>query len=211
MSNKNFNIDTKQLENLDNALALYPRELNAAIRASLKTGSNFALKNSIQNYYNLSSKKLSGTHKITSHQLKEGEEAALVYEVIGRRLTPTHFKISPLRNLAQQPMVEIIKGSIKQTGPSKGADGKDKTPFVMFTKGKSGSHFNIFVGTGRPQAGNKNKEALRSYRTVSVPQMLGNELLAEDVTAAMLEAFENALMPQILKKTQLLQENITKE
>ena len=204
-------VKTDQLDRLSDNLVIMDREFTDAIKISLKAATLASLKTTISEHYNIRPEKLSNTHRIATKPYSKQLEEGIYFEVIGRLLTPARFSISPLRNMYMQPTVEILKGQPKKAGKQQGADGKAKTPFVMRTKRNDGSGaFNVFVGTGRQQQQNRDKESLRSYRTVSVPQMLGNEAVYDQVQDDLLRVFDNNLLKQIEKKTQLLQENILK-
>ena len=210
MSESNFIIDTRQLERLGDNLAIFPRELSAAIAASLKAATVDSLKTVIPQHYAIRPNKLANTHRVRRQLYGSYDEEGVQFEIYGRRLTPARFTIKPLRNLAMQPSIEIFTGGLKKARKKIGADGKEKTPFVMFTKTKKGSTFNVFIGTGRRQQKRKHREALYSYRTISVPQMLFSRRVGDDVQTHMLSIFDEKLMHQIERRTQLVQENITR-
>lgn len=88
--------------------------------------------------------------------------------------------------------------------------GEDK-PFVMKTGARDIGkvQLNVFRATGGKTRTGKSR--LKSYRTLSVPQMLGNEAVADEAQTVMLQVFERDLMKNIEKRTGLMQENILKE
>ena len=59
------------------------------------------------------------------------------------------------------------------------------------------------TATGKPK--------LKSYRSLSVPQMLGNEAVADEAQTVMLQAFERDLFKNIERRTGIVQQNILKE
>lgn len=84
------------------------------------------------------------------------------------------------------------------------------SPFVMKIKTKKSDGFdkNVFINiSGRTKTG---KQKLKSYRTVSVPQMLAYEPAANEVQQSMLESFDRVLFEKIGKRLGIAQQNIAR-
>lgn len=222
MATTEFKVDTRQLERLSAELIVLPNELASAMRSSLSTGINFSLRKIVSEYYALNPKKIAGTYRVRTFKGGSENSESLRYEVVGRRLSLTHFGRSPFLVGDPRPMVEIIKGQLMQISKQTGADGKLKSPFVMTTGAKSADkeQTNVFRRTGvfsdkkRPvRIGNSvfmaKKEKLQSYRTVSVPQMLGHEQVAERVQEELLQQFDRVLFKKIESTTGITQGNIS--
>ncbi len=205
--NRSLHIDTKSLEKLTKDLAIFPDELNKAMISSIKSGVSLSLKKTITKYYALNPQKLARTYKIRNMTEQTNDEYKLIYEISGRKLTPTHFNVSPLAQGTAQPLIEIIKGRNVRASKRMGADGKMKTPFVMSTGATSSGkeHFNVFRDTGK--YGQKKLRAikkkdgtisvftarvekLKPYRTVSVPQMLFHKNVRDEVSENILAQLE---------------------
>lgn len=226
---REFTIDSKQLELLGEGLAALPQEMNRAMRGTLQSGINFSLKKIVAKYYAINPSKLAGTYRVRSFHQQDGSQQSLCFQVIGRRLTLAHFNVSPFRMGAPRPMIEIVRGSIMPASQVMGEDGKRKTPFVMSTGAKGGGkeRLNVFRGTGVYFNGGKQttrqfdtksggvvfkgrREKMISYRTVSVPQMLGHEAVAGEVQEELLHQFDGKLFKRIERLTGVVQENITR-
>lgn len=226
---KDFKIDSRQLELLGEELAALPQDLNNAVRGTLQSGINFSLKKIVSKHYAINPGKLAGTYRVRTFSQHQDGNNGLRFEVVGRRLTLAHFNVSPFRMGAPSPMIEIVRGSIMPASQVIGADGKRKTPFVMSTGAKGGGkeRLNIFRGTGVYFNGGKQtvrkfdskgggvafngrREKLISYRTVSVPQMLGHEAVAAEVQEELLNQFDGKLFKRIERLTGVVQQNIAK-
>lgn len=226
---KEFKIDSLQLEYLSEELAALPQEIDRSMRSTLQSGISFSLRKIVSKHYAINQHKLAGTYRVRSFQQQRAGQQGLRFEVVGRRLTLAHFNVSPFRMGAPRPMIEIVRGSIMPASQVIGADGKRKTPFVMSTGAKGGGkeRLNIFRGTGvyfndgkqtvrkfdsksGGVAFNGRREKLISYRTVSVPQMLGHEAVAAEVQEELLNQFDGKLFKRIERLTGVVQQNIAK-
>lgn len=200
MKSHNIVVDSSSLEKLSGILSALPKDVNAAIKASLKAGTVSSLKKYAAAVYTITQKQLSGTHYITQrYHSGSSDGQQLQYEVVGRRLTPAHFVMSPLEHRGRDPRVEIITGEPHQAAPQKGKDGKLHSPFVMrTTKAKATDNkfgLNIFVRTGEKTS--KGTDKLYAYRTVSVPQMLENPQVAKPIADNLAEVFDVALFKRL--------------
>lgn len=212
MSKQQIQIDTMQLERLSSELAAFPKDLRSAMRSSLTTGIRNSLITIVPKHYTIDTAKLSGIFKVRDKRYSSADEEAIAFEVLGRRLTLEHFYYSPQTHRTFQPIIEVIKGQKKAASQQMGEDGKMKTPFVINAPSKSGGGRikNVFVPLGRPSQRNPKKEALKSYRTVSVPQMLGHPAVADEIQQNLLEIFDANLFKRIERRTGIMQQNITK-
>ena len=206
MGQREFTVDTRQLERLSGALAALPRDVNAALVSSLRSAALKSLRTTVAKYYALDLKKLSGTYRAVS----SADGTSVAYEIYGRRLTPAHFIIDPMRHRAVRPTLEIIRGHRYQASDRVGTDGKTYAPFVMRLKGSKAGNYrlNVFRGVGGKTGTGKPK--LHAYRTVSVPQMLGNEMVAGEVQTELLSVFDRVLLPRIEKRLDLTAEAVVK-
>lgn len=211
MSQRDFRVDSQQMERLSVELAALPRDFNGAIVASLRSATLETLKGTVSQFYALSPRKLSGTYRISPRASAVPGGAGVAYEISGRRLSPAHFVISPLQHRAARPMLEIIRGHRYQAGDKIGTDGKNYVPFVMRLKsGKPGAFgYNVFRGVGGKTSTGKPK--LHAYRTVSVPQMLGHRQVAQQVQEELLSVFDRVLVPKIAARMDLAAQNILRE
>lgn len=203
-------VESVQVERLAAELSIFPRDINSAVKASLKSGTLTAMKTAIPKYYVIQQKKLSATHRIHERYGQTGNAQSLQYEVLGRRLSLAHFRVEPFEHRAGRPMIEILKGRAKQAARRPNSEGKLQSPFVMKIKTKKSDGFdkNVFINiSGRTKTG---KQKLRSYRTVSVPQMLAYAPAADEVQQSMLESFDGALFEKIEKRLGIAQQNIAK-
>ena len=222
MAQKEFTIDTRQLDALSAELAVMPRDVLGAMRSSLVIGIRSSLTKVASRHYAIDPKTMGRTFRILEHRVGDASSAGMAFEVAGRRLTLSHFGFSPRQSGAASPTVEVIRGQTKRASPQVGADGKQKTPFVGSTgaKGSGKTALNVFVRTGirsrkknpvriGPVTFRARREAIRSYRTVSVPQMLGHDAVAEDIQDNLLRLFDKNLFRRIESRTGLMQQNIT--
>ena len=209
MAQTEFTVDTRQLEALSAELAAMPQDILSAIRSSLITGVRSSLTKEVSQHYAVDKGSLGGTFRVFSRRTGGPSSEGIQFEVSGRRLTLAHFRFSPQQSGFPNPQVEIFAGKAKRASNQMGEDGKPKAPFVMNTgaKGEGKVRFNVFVRTGRRRQ-NSRREVLRSYRTVSVPQMLGNEAVAGEVQDELLRVFDRTLMKCIETRTGLIQQNI---
>lgn len=223
MAQKEFTVDTRQLEALSAELTVMPRDVLSAMRSSLVTGIRSSLTRVASRHYAIDPKTMGRTFRVLEHRVGDASSAGMAFEVAGRRLTLSHFRFSPRTSGAAAPVVEVIRGRSKRASPQAGADGKEKTPFVGGTGAKSSGKtaLNVFIRTGTRtrkkvpvSIGSSTfmarREAIRSYRTVSVPQMLGNDAVAENVQDNLLRAFDKNLFRRIERRTGLMQQNIAK-
>ena len=212
MSKQQFEIDTRQLERLSSELAAFPKDLRSAMRSSLTTGIRKSLTTIVPKYYAINQSKLTRVFKVIDKRYSGTDDESVSFEVFGRRLTLEHFYYSPQRHKTFRPMIEIIKGHKKKAGDRMGEDGEMKTPFVINAPRQSGGGRikNIFVPLGRPSQRNPQNEALKSYRTVSVPQMLGHHSVADEIQENLLEVFDETLFKRIERRTGVMQQNISK-
>lgn len=221
MAQTEFHIDTRQLEALSAELAAMPKDILGAIRSSLTTGVRSDLTKVASRRYAIDAKTMGRTFRVLERRIGNASSAGMAFEVAGRRLTLSHFRFSPRQSGAASPIVEVIRGRAKRVSPQAGTDGKQKVPFVGSTGAKSDrkTALNVFVRTGS-RSGKKTsvnigsatfrarREAIRSYRTAAVPQMLGNEAVAGDVQDNLLRVFDRTLMKRIEVRTGLIQQNI---
>lgn len=211
MAQKEFTVDTRQLELLSAELAAMPKDVLSAMRSSLVTGVRSSLTKEASRHYAIDPGTMGKTFRVYSRRSKGPSSAGIQFEVSGRRLTLSHFRFFPKQQWASRPIIEIIRDHAKRATDQVGADGKRKTPFVMRTGAKDASktQMNVFVRTGtKNRYRNTYREAIRSYRTVSVPQMLGHPSVAWDVQDNLLRAFDRTLMKRIETRTGLIQQNI---
>ncbi len=210
MGQREFTVDTRQLERLSGALAALPKDVNAALVSSLRSAALKSLRTTVAKYYALDLKKLSGTYRISRRAVSSADGTSVAYEIYGRRLTPAHFIIDPMRHRAVRPTLEIIRGHRYQASDRVGTDGKTYAPFVMRLKGSKAGNYrlNVFRGVGGKTGTGKPK--LHAYRTVSVPQMLGNEMVAGEVQTELLSVFDRVLLPRIEKRLDLTAEAVVK-
>ncbi|MEA5135702.1 MAG: hypothetical protein VB035_06140 [Candidatus Fimivivens sp.] len=210
MGNSSMTVESVQIERLASELSIFPRDLNTVVKVSLKSGTLAAMKTAIPKYYAIQQKKLSATHRIHEQYGQSGNTQSLQYEVIGRRLSLAHFRVEPFEHRAGRPMIEILKGRMKQAARRPDSEGNMQSPFVMKIKTKKSDGFdkNVFINAGgRTKTG---KQKLKSYRTVSVPQMLAYEPAADEVQQSMLESFDSVLFEKIEKRLGIAQQNIAK-
>ncbi len=222
MAQKEFTVDTRQLELLSAELAAMPKDVLSAMRSSLVTGVRSSLTKEASRHYAIDKRTLGGTFRVFSHRTGGPSSEGMQFEVSGRRLTLAHFRFSPQRSGDAYPTVEIIRGRIRRASSQPGADGKLKPPFVGETGAKDSNRvtLNVFQRTGRYSKKLRDfqvrgrtfkgakREAIRSYRTVSVPQMLGHPSVARDVQDNLLRAFDRTLLKRIETRTGLIQQNI---
>lgn len=222
MAQTEFTVDTRQLEALSAELAAMPQDILSAIRSSLITGVRSNLTKEVSQHYAVDKGSLGGTFRVFSRRTGGPSSEGIQFEVSGRRLTLAHFRFSPQRSGEAYPTVEIIRGRIRRASSQPGADGKLKPPFVGETGAKDSDKvtLNVFQRTGRYSKKFRDfqvrgrifkgakREAIRSYRTVSVPQMLGNEAVARDVQDNLLRVFDRTLIKRIETRTGLIQQNI---
>lgn len=212
MSQKEFRVDTHQLENLRDELAVLPGDLRTAVRNSLRAGVKDSLKKVVMKHYALNLKGKKSVYTVRDYRGGDGKEQdEIKFVVTGRLLSLSHFNFSPQTNHAGDPDVEIFQGTVKKAAPQLGDNGRYYRPFVMRTGAKDAGkvQLNVFRMTGGRTATGKPK--LKSYRSLSVPQMLGNEAVADEAQTVMLQAFERDLFKNIERRTGIMQQNILKE
>lgn len=213
MVQKEFTIDTRQLDALSAELAVMPRDVLSAMRSSLVTGVRSSLTKVASRHYAIDPGTMGKTFRVYSRRSDGPSSAGIQFEVSGRRLTLSHFRFFPKQQWAPRPIIEIIRDHAKRATDQVGADGKRKTPFVMRTGAKDAAktQFNVFIRTGaKNRYRNTYREAIRSYRTVSVPQMLGYPAVVQDVQDNLLRVFDENLFRRIERRTGLMQQNITR-
>lgn len=208
MAQKEFTVDTRQLEALSEELAALPKDVLGAMRSSLVTGVRDSLAKVASRHYAITPGTMGGTFRVFSRRIENPSSAGIQFDVSGRRLTLSHFRFFPQEQWARRPIIEIIRGHAKRAAPQMGEDGKPKIPFVM-RFGKTGQS-NVFIRLGRASESNPKHEALKSYRTVSVPQMIGYPPVAEEVQDNLLRVFDRNLTRRIQRRTGLMQQHITK-
>lgn len=208
MARKEFTVDTRQLEALSAELAALPKDVLSAMRSSLVTGVRDSLTKVASQHYAITPGTMGKTFRVFSRRTETPSSAGIQFEVSGQRLTLSHFRFFPKERWARSPIVEVIHGNAKRATPQTGEDGKAKVPFVM-KFGKTGQ-FNVFVRLGRGSERNPKREALKSYRTVSVPQMLGYPPVAEEVQDNLLRVFDRNLTRRIERRTGLMRQHITR-
>lgn len=212
MSRQQFVIDTRQLERLSSELAkLFPRICGPPQQFFDHRYQEKSHNDCTQVLCDQSTK-LTRVFKVIDKRYSGTDDESVSFEVSGRRLTLEHFYYSPQRHKTFRPMIEIIKGHKKKAGDRMGEDGEMKTPFVINAPRQSGGGRikNIFVPLGRPSQRNPQNEALKSYRTVSVPQMLGHHSVADEIQENLLEVFDETLFKRIERRTGVMQQNISK-
>ena len=222
MAQKEFTVDTQQLEALSVELAALPKDVLSAMRSSLVTGVRESLTKVASQHYAITPGTMGKTFRVFSRRTENPSSAGIQFEVSGRRLTLSHFRFSPQQNGAVSPIVEIIRGHAKRATPQPGADGKLKTPFVGDTGAKNSAKvsLNVFQRTGqyskklkvfqvRGRTYKARREAIRPYQTVSVPQMLGYPPVAEEIQNNLLRVFDRNLTRRIERRTGLMQQHIT--
>lgn len=211
MSQREFVVDTHQMENLRKELAVLPTDLRAAVRNSLRAGVKSSLKQVVMDHYALNLRGKRSTYTVRDYRSSEDNQEEIRFVVSGRLLTLSHFNFSPQVPHEGDPSVEIFRGQVKKASAIMGDDGKYHKPFVMKTGARDTGkvQLNVFRATGGKTRTGKSR--LKSYRTLSVPQMLGNEAVADEAQTVMLQVFERDLMKNIEKRTGLMQENILKE
>ena len=123
MGQREFTVDTRQLERLSGALAALPRDVNAALVSSLRSAALKSLRTTVAKYYALDLKKLSGTYRISRRAVSSADGTSVAYEIYGRRLTPAHFVIDPMRHRAVRPTLEIIRGHLRRQSHPRGQQG----------------------------------------------------------------------------------------
>lgn len=208
MAQKEFTVDTRQLEALSAELTALPKDVLGAMRSSLVTGVRDSLTKVASQHYAITLGTMGGTFRVFSRRMETPSSAGIQFDVSGRRLTLSHFRFFPKERWTRRPIIEIIHGYAKRATPQTGEDGKAKVPFVM-RFGKTGQ-FNVFVRLGRASESNPKYEALKSYRTVSVPQMIGYPPVAEEVQDNLLRVFDRNLTRRIQRRTGLMQQHITR-
>lgn len=210
MPQKEFVVDTKQMENLRDELSVLPTDLRAAVRNSLRAGVKESLEKVVMKHYTLNLRGKRSAYTVRDYRNSENNQEEIRFVISGRLLTLSHFNFFPKVPKAVDPNVEIIRGNVKKASPIMGVDGKHYKPFVMRTGAKDSGkvQLNVFRATGRKTR--TGKPELKSYRTLSVPQMFGNEDVADEAQTVMLHAFEKDLIQNIEKRTGLAQENIVK-
>lgn len=116
----------------------------------------------------------------------EVENIALVYS--GRVLTPTHFKMKPTAPTAKRRDItaEIIKGSRVSLAPGR-----------AFLADNRGGGYIPFMRTG------DDRYPIKSIKTLSVPQMITNEevaeKIAENISAGLQKRLEHHVQQQLKK------------
>lgn len=210
MSQQILTVDTRQLERLSGALAALPRDVNAVIASSLRSATLEGLRTIVTKYYALDKRRLSQTYRIGRRAVSSADGTSVGFEVAGRRLTPAHFVIDPMRHRAARPVLEIVRGRRYQAAERVGSDGKNYIPFVMRLRGRRKDQFafNVFRGVGGKTRTGKPK--LHAYRTVSVPQMLGHEKVAGEVQESLLSVFDRVLIPRLEQRLDIAADAIVK-
>ena len=212
MSRQQFVIDTRQLERLSSELAIFRTEIRQAIKSSLITSVRKSLVNAAAKHYAIDPTTMNKTFRVRHSQHSGAEGEFTDFEVVGRLLTLEHFSYSPQEHGTPRPIIEVIRGQKREAAEQIGEDGKIKTPFVINASRKSGGGRikNIFVPLGRPSQQNPKREALKSYRTVSVPQMMGSPSVADEIQDELLQVFDANLFKRIERRTGVMQQNISK-
>ena len=212
MSRQQFEIDTRQLERLSSELAIFRTEIRQAIKSSLVTSVRKSLISAATKHYAIDPTTMNKTFRVRHSQHSGAEGEFTDFEVVGRSLTLEHFSYSPQRHKTFRPMIEVVRGHKKKAGDRMGEDGEMKVPYVINAPRKSGGGRikNVFVPLGRPSQKNPQNEALKIYRTVSVPQMMGSPSVADEIQDELLRVFDANLFKRIERRTGVMQQNISR-
>ena len=223
MARREFTVDTRQLERLSGALAALPRDLTGAVSASVRSAALESLRNVVMREYALSNKGLSGSFRLRRVYDGSTEGFNLRFELAGRRLSGAHFNVKPMSRLTFYPMIEIIRGEPRRLERQEFEDGLQYSPFIMETgaaSNKARFPLNVFYGAWGSKklkharwfgiVTKSRKAKMRVFRTLAVPQMLGNENVAGDVQTELLSVFDRELIPRIEKRLDLTAEAVVK-
>ena len=124
MSQREFVVDTRQMENLRKELAVLPTDLRAAVRNSLRAGVKSSLKQVVMDHYALNLRGKRSTYTVRDYRSSENNQEEIRFVVSGRLLTLSHFNFSPQVSHVGNPSVEIFRGQVKKASAIMGDDGK---------------------------------------------------------------------------------------
>ena len=87
MSQREFVVDTHQMENLRKELAVLPTDLRAAVRNSLRAGVKSSLKQVVMDHYALNLRGKRSTYTVRDYRSSENNQEEIRFVVSGRLLT----------------------------------------------------------------------------------------------------------------------------
>ena len=127
------------------------------------------------------------------------EDMKLIYR--GRLLTPTHFGMTPKAPPAGKSYTlkaQILKGEKKkigsyQTKRTPGGPYSAKSPFMLMGTGAARADATSHIPFQRQAPGHRPTEGLRKMATVSVPQMITNDEVAEAIQGKLSDKIKTRL------------------
>lgn len=144
-----------------------------------------------------SSKKKAGTIKITGETIKD---LAIVYR--GRLLTPVHFGMTPKtppKGKKYTIKATILKGQKKNIGKylttrKKGGPYSERSHNILMSTGASTEEGTPYIPFQRMS---KDRNDIKKFTTVSVPQMVGNAQVSEAIIKRLNEGAAERLQHNI--------------
>jgi hypothetical protein len=182
----NITIDTKDLNKAIYELdKVAKREAPKAIKLALNRTLDFTAtqyKKGVTERYTIKSKEVSDNLKKGKHYAKESDLTAYIRSV-GHRLSFAHFPYSPKTDIRGK------KGAVKVSIKKSKRNVKSRNGFVATTGAKSAdkTQFNVFRRL------TKKRYPIAPIRTLSIPQMVGNDELSKRLQPSINKKLEERL------------------